>query len=128
MSIKIRVIVEGAFVSTVKHIAGGVDKEVIEVGPDSEHDFGFHEFVGENVFVVGPERPVVVDEEQPAHIVEQEQQKEVATGKESVKNATEDKAKAESAAKQKKAAEENKAKAASKTSATSTHSSSTTKK
>lgn len=71
MTITVKVHVNGNFISTVKHIAGGRE-EVVEIGPNAERSFSFHAYVGDNVFVVGPDRPVVEDGGTPAHIVEQE--------------------------------------------------------
>jgi hypothetical protein len=71
MTITVKVHVNGNFISTVKHIAGGRE-EVIDVGPNAERSFSFHDYVGDNVFIVGPDRPAVEEGGTPAHIVEQE--------------------------------------------------------
>lgn len=72
--IEVKVKVDGDFKSVIKHVAGGVDREVREVGPNEEVTFEFKEFMGDNLFIVGAPAPVEV-----SHVEVQEEAKNVTT-------------------------------------------------
>lgn len=55
MTTTIKVHVGGNYRTTVKHVAGGLDRDTVEIGPNEERSFSFVGDVGENVFFVGPE-------------------------------------------------------------------------
>lgn len=69
MTTTIKVHVGGNYRTTVKHVAGGVDRDSVEIGPNEEKSFTFVGDVGENVFFVGPEVHISV---KPALSVQEE--------------------------------------------------------
>lgn len=77
MTITVKVHVNGLYKTTVKHVAGGVDREVREVGPNEEVSFSFHSNMGDNVFIVAPD--VYIGDNTPAPTDVQEAEKNVST-------------------------------------------------
>lgn len=69
MTTTIKIHVGGNYRTTVKHVAGGVDRDSVEIGPNEEKSFTFVGDVGENVFFVGPEVHISV---KPALSVQEE--------------------------------------------------------